>query len=72
MKSVIKLLDMLHGIGLDYILTVGWYGYVGRLIVKSNQSLIVSILMLLGCLIFGFFTCLSIYNSFSEDDGEGD
>lgn len=68
MKKFAELLDVIHGIGLDYFLTVGWYGYVGRIILKSDQSLIVSILMLLGCLVFGFFTCLSIYNSFGEDD----
>ena len=68
MKRVIKLLDMLHGIGLDYFLTIGWYGYVLRIIIKSDQPLIVTILMCIGGLVFGFFSCLSLYNSFGGDD----
>lgn len=68
MKKFLKLLDVLHSIGLDYFLTVGWYGYVLRIIVKSDQPLIVTILMCLGGLVFGIFSCLSIYNSFNEDD----
>jgi hypothetical protein len=56
---------------LVYFLTIGWYGYVLRMIANAELPLIVTIIMLVGGLAFGFFSCLSLHKFFSEDDKEG-
>lgn len=53
---------------LAYFLTIGWYGYVLRIIIESNVNLFLTILLLIGGLILGFFTCISLHEAFSEDD----
>lgn len=53
---------------LVYGLTIGWYGYALRIIVAADISLFSAILMLIGGLILGFFTCISLHDAFSEDD----
>lgn len=53
---------------LAYGLTIVWYGYALRIIVAADISLFSAILMLIGGLILGFFTCISLHDAFSEDD----
>lgn len=53
---------------LVYGLTIGWYGYALRIIVAADISLFSAILMIIGGLILGFFTCISLHDAFSEDD----
>ena len=53
---------------LAYFLAIGWYGYVLRVIFVSNLNLFVKLLLAIGGLIFGFFTCLSIHEGFKEED----
>lgn len=51
-----------------YFLTIGWYGYVLRIIIESEINLFLTILLLVGGLMLGLFTCISIHEAFSEDD----
>ena len=53
---------------LAYGITIVWYGYALRIIVAADISLFSAILMLIGGLLLGFFSCISLYNAFSEDD----
>ena len=53
---------------LAYFLTIAWYGYVLRIIIKSNINLFVTILLVIGGVILGLFTCISIHEAFSKDD----
>lgn len=53
---------------LAYFLTIAWYGYVLRIIIKSNINLFVTILLVIGGVILGLFTCISLHEAFSEDD----
>ena len=39
---------------LDYIISIGWYGYIGRLILTSGLNTFVKIIFIVGCLAFGF------------------
>lgn len=53
---------------LAYILTIGWYGYVLRIIGYSDIHLFPKILMLIGGIVLGFTTCVSLYKFFSCDN----
>lgn len=53
---------------LAYGITIVWYGYVLRLIGVADISLFPKILLFIGGLVLGFFTCISLHNAFSEDD----
>ena len=53
---------------LAYFLTIGWYGYVLRIIIESNINLFFTILLVVGGLILGFFTCICLHEAFSYDD----
>lgn len=53
---------------LAYFLTIAWYGYVLRIIINSNINLFVTILLIIGGVILGLFTCISLHEAFSEDD----
>lgn len=55
---------------LSYFLTIGWYGYAIRIIANSDLPLVVTIIMCLGGLIFGFFSCINLYNFFGADNNE--
>ena len=49
-----------------YILYVAWFGFVGRMIIVSNQHIIVKILMLIGDIWWGFYTFAHHYNSIDK------
>ncbi len=49
-----------------YVLYVMWFGFTGRIIITSNQHIIVKILMIIGDLWWGFYVFISHYNSTSE------
>jgi hypothetical protein len=51
-----------------YFLTIGWYGYVLRIVISSDINLFFTILLVAGGIILGLFTCLSLHEAFSEDD----
>ena len=71
MKKLIKKIigflkdDDLLGV-LWYIGCVLWFGFVGRMIIVSDQHIIVKILMIIGDLWWGFYAFIKHYNSIEE------
>lgn len=56
---------------LAYIITIGWYGLVLRHIINcSNISLFPAILLFIGGIALGFFTCFSLHKLFNADDDD--
>ena len=49
-----------------YIGYVLWFGFVGRIIIVSDLSIIVKIIMIIGDLWWGFYVFMSYYNSTKE------
>ena len=66
MKTIIRLWNKFYSSELFYVFahlaTVGWYGYAIRIIANADLPLVISILMYLGGLFFGFFTIASLLN----------
>ena len=53
---------------LAYALAVAWYGYTLRIIAEAEIGIFPTILLFIGGLILGFFTCISLHEAFSYDD----
>jgi hypothetical protein len=53
---------------LAYALTIAWYGYVMRIILRSGIGTFLIILMLVVGLALGLFSCISLHNAFSKED----
>ena len=53
---------------LVYILVIGWYGYTLRIIASFNINIFLRIIMIVGGLALGVFTCINLHNVFSEDE----
>ena len=49
-----------------YIVYVMWFGFVGRMIIVSDQHIIVKILMLIGDVWWALYTFIHHYNSTDE------
>ena len=39
---------------LDYFVTVGWFGYVLRIIANSNINIFIKIILIIGGIVLGF------------------
>ena len=52
--------------GLWYIIYVLWFGFVGRMIIVSDQHIIVKILMLIGDLWWALYAFMKHYNSIDK------
>lgn len=53
---------------LAYVITIGWYGYVLRIISGAGIGIFPQILLFIGGIVLGLFTCISLHDAFSEDD----
>ena len=49
-----------------YVLYIYWFGFVGRMIIVSDQHIIVKILMLAGDLWWALYALVSHHNSTNE------
>lgn len=50
-----------------YVSLVLWFGFVGRIIIVSEMHIILKILMIIGCLWWGFYVFVLHYNLSEED-----
>lgn len=55
---------------LIYICSVGWYGFVLWIIGEAEIGIFPKILLCIGGLVLGLFTCISLHRTFTEDDEE--
>ena len=67
MKKIVKFISSEEFLSLLwYVLYVLWFGLVGRIIITSNQHIVVKILMLIGDLWWAFYAFMSHYNSIEK------
>ena len=70
MKKIRKFIEFLTSkevLGvLWYVTYVLWFGFVGRMIIVSDQHIVVKILMIIGGLFWAFYALISHINSMEE------